>query len=93
MTETQFQAQVESMLRERGLFWHHCRDARHCSGPVGLPDLIVAGRRGLILPELKSPLGQMSHDQWRWAHALGGYHRLWRPGDLAGIAEQLDALT
>lgn len=100
MTETELQDRVQTLCDELGLLWHHCRDSRACNGHKGLPDLIIAGPRGLLLIELKSEDGDRSADQDLWAWTLskaaeGGTVRLdyqmWRPADLASglIATEL----
>lgn len=104
MTETGLQREVQALCDEYGLLWHHCRDSRACYGPRGLPDLIAAGPRGLILAELKSADGDRSADQDLWAWTLtraaeGGSvrldYQLWRPADLASglIAAELRRIS
>lgn len=85
MTEAELQGETEAILRKSGLMWHHCRDVRHCSGPRGFPDLFVAGRGGLLIPELKTEHGELSSGQrlWRWTLLASGQPwRLYRPADL-----------
>lgn len=100
MTETELQREVQALCDELGLLWHHCRDSRACDGPRGLPDLIVAGPRGVLFAELKSEDGDRSADQdlWGWTltRAAEGEsrrmnYRLWRPAHLASglIATEL----
>ena len=67
-----------------GLLTHHCRDARHCSGCRGLPDVIALGPRGLLLAELKGPAGETSAAQDRWlytAHLAGIQYGIYNPDD------------
>lgn len=107
MTEAGLQARVEAECSRRGLLWHHCRDCRSCRGPRGFPDLVVAGRRGLVFAELKTETGDTSAAQDIWLWTLGrGTHsgpdeacepyqvQLWRPSHLeAGrIARSLDSI-
>ena len=96
MTETEFQASVERMLRARPpLLWHHCRRPEFCAGTPGLPDLIIAGPGGILLPELKSAFGDLDTGQrrWRWTlTAAGAPWQLWRPADLPTIRTKLEAI-
>lgn len=91
MTETELQREVQALCNKYGLLWHHCRDSRACYGPRGLPDLIVAGPRGVLFAELKSEDGDTSADQdlWAWtltrAAEVGSVrldYQMWRPADL-----------
>jgi len=91
-TEQQLLAAVIAQLAAQHdrLMWHHCTAPFRCSGPGGLPDLIIAGPGGLILAELKSAAGELSagQDAWRWALNMGydanwAPFRLWRPADWA----------
>lgn len=96
MTEAEFQRQAEAECRRLGLLWHHCRDARHCSGPQGLPDLLALGPRGLILAELKGPDGETSaaQDRWIWtAHRLGMAIPVLRPADAGHLMELLRSIA
>lgn len=99
MTEAELVAEVSKLCGQLGLLWHHCRDARCCRGPRGLPDLIVAGPRGVIFAELKSEDGDTSPDQdlWLWTVAKGKRAgvELWRPRDLQSgiIRAVLEALA
>lgn len=67
-----------------GLLVHHCRDSRQCSGSPGMPDLVIASRRGVLFAELKGPDGDTRPDQDRWLYALhlGGVpYTVWCPAD------------
>lgn len=100
MTEAELQAEVIAECERFGLLWHHCPFGRRCDGSPGLPDLIIAGERGVIFRELKTEAGQTSADQDRWAWDLtrpeGGFFRwgIWRPSDLESgrIKDELGCL-
>jgi len=106
MSEAALQAAVLDLCRLRHLLVHHCRPARMPSGqwatPIqgdaGFPDLVIAGRRGLLLRELKSEHGQVEAGQAVWANRLEVARvdfAVWRPSDLASgrIATELGAIT
>jgi hypothetical protein len=82
MNETQFRREVQVMCEGFGLLWHHCNDTRSCSGPKGLPDLIIIGPGGVLVPELKTENGDTSAEQDLWLWNAGRYGRVWRPADL-----------
>jgi len=96
VTEAELQREVERLLDEAGLLWHHCPRAYRCRGPAGFPDLLALGLGGLLVAELKGPDGETSaaQDLWHWTAARAGLRpRLWRPADLNGrIATELDAI-
>lgn len=84
MNEGTLQALVEAHCRGLGLLHHHCRDARKCSGNRGLPDLIIAGESGILMPELKGETGETSahQDLWRWTLTRAGVVApIWNPDD------------
>lgn len=88
MTEAELVTEVIQLCKQLGLLWHHCREARTCRGPRGLPDLIIAGQHGLIFAELKSETGETSPEQdlWLWTldriGSLDMVAHVWRPLDL-----------
>jgi hypothetical protein len=64
---------------------HACQDSRHCTGDKGMPDVVLAGRGGLIFAELKSEDGETTPEQdlWIWTLDRAGIRwELWRPIDL-----------
>jgi hypothetical protein len=82
MTEDQLLDQVTELARWFSLLTYHTRDSRR-SAP-GFPDLVIAGRRGVIFAELKSRAGNLTQDQqtWKWTLLASGQQwRLWRPAD------------
>jgi hypothetical protein len=95
MTEAEFQKLVVALCKALGLLWHHCANARTCTGDRGLPDLVVAGPAGILLVELKSEDGVTTGDQDWWLWQAGGFGRLWRPSDLASglVRKELGALV
>lgn len=99
MTELELLAAVVEQCGELGLLWHHCTDSRSCHGASGFPDLVIAGRRGVIFAELKSDIGETSAEQdlWLWTLARTSilYQLVWRPADLetGRIRGQLELIT
>jgi hypothetical protein len=89
MTEPELVTEVTALCVRLRLMWHHCRDSRSCQGPRGLPDLIIAGPRGLIFAEIKSEDGETSpaQDLWIWTldriGSLDMTPAVWRPADLS----------
>jgi hypothetical protein len=47
---------------------------------VGYPDLTLARRHAVLFMELKSDVGKVSDDQWRWGVALSEWYVI-RPAD------------
>jgi hypothetical protein len=83
MDETRLRAEVCTLADSLSLLWHYCRDSRVCTGPDGLTDLVIAGRRGHLFAELKAG-GTLSEGQRAWRDALlasGAPWRLWQPAD------------
>lgn len=74
-----------------GILVHHSRPAwtgkgwrTAIVGHKGLPDLIVAGRRGVLYRELKSTRGRLTAEQITWGDRLtlaGSDFAVWRPHD------------
>jgi hypothetical protein len=85
VTEEEFTGSVVARIDRLGLMYHHCRDSRKCAGRRGFPDLVSAGRRGVLFAELKMPDGETSAEQDLWAWTLrkaGQAWVLWEPADL-----------
>jgi hypothetical protein len=93
MTEAELAGQVAELAGKHGLWWHHCLDSRHCEGPPGFPDLIIAGPRGTLIRELKTQSGPVHREQRIWLRILDG--KIWRPADLrSGLIEnELKAIS
>ena len=96
MTEAELLAAVNELASYLQLFVYHTRDSRR-SDP-GFPDLVLAGRRGIIFAELKSEHGRLSPWQQDWRDRLqasGARWRLWRPQELQSgdILKELKAIT
>lgn len=96
MNEKELQKEVEKLLRERNLIWHHCRQSQLCTGTPGLPDLLIIGSR-VLARELKGDTTRMTRPQVAWGSALaraGVSWGAWRPEDLASgrVARELDEL-
>lgn len=67
---------IDDILTGSDLLWHHCTKPWLCEGTPGLPDLIVVGQRGLMVPELKSARGRSSRQQQHWGRRLSGIDAL-----------------
>lgn len=88
--------QIIGECRRLGLLVHHCRDSRRCQGTKGMPDLVIASHRGILLAEIKSADGETSPGQDRWLYTLhqaGILNKVWRPGQWMGIEESLEAMA
>lgn len=89
VTEGQFQEDVILLARRLTVLAYHTYDSRRAS--AGFPDLVLAGRHGLIFAELKTEGGHLSGRQrnWKWMlTAAGADWQLWRPADwLSGRIE------
>jgi hypothetical protein len=69
-----------------GVLSHVCRQPRHCGGFPGLPDVILAGERGVLWAEVKTGSGTTTAEQdlWGWTLNRGagnGLWAVWRPAD------------
>ena len=96
MTEQHLLGAVLELARILGVLAHHEPDSRR-SDP-GFPDLVLAGKRGVVFAELKTEDGQLSRAQtsWRWRLiASGASWFLWRPANLESgeILEVLRAIA
>jgi hypothetical protein len=58
-------------------------------GDVGMPDLVLARGGVILLIELKTQRGRLSHEQTAWALAAGEHYRLIRPADLDALRKEL----
>lgn len=84
MTEQELCREVERLAEEHDVFYHHCRDSRHCSAVKGLPDYILTGRQHTMFVECKSS-GKRTRQQRLWKERLeatGMDYELWTPYDL-----------
>lgn len=85
MTETELTRRVLELAAGLGVLAHHCTTSARCAGRPGLPDLILAGKDGVIFAELKSETGETSPEQDLWLWTLGESEQrivTWRPSDL-----------
>lgn len=81
MTEAMLQASVMDLARTHRLLAFHVYDSRRSAG-VGFPDLVIAGRGGVIFRELKNDVLQPTPEQMTWLGTLaegGADAALWRP--------------
>ena len=84
MTEAELLRKVVALGADHHLEVFHCRDSRGSSGR-GFPDLVIAGRRGVVFVELKSSAGSLTPEQRRWGSVLreaGQRWIVWRPSEL-----------
>lgn len=70
MTEPELRQLVMAAAKSTGVLAHYCGRSTLCQGDKGLPDLILLGRHGLVLAELKSRDGEVSPDQQQWLDRL-----------------------
>jgi hypothetical protein len=92
VTEDDLKGAVMDLCKLLGLLVHHDRPARTehgwrtaIEGDEGFPDLVIAGRRGVLFRELKSAKGKPTLPQQLWLDRLfaaGADVGLWRPADL-----------
>lgn len=93
MTEEQLLRAVGVLCDDHGLLWYHMPDSRRALGSPGVPDLVIAGKYGILFRELKSADGDTTaaQDLWGWTltrfWTSAGQRRpaiwgIWRPADL-----------
>lgn len=87
MTEAQLLQAVRDLAKLRGWLCYHTHDSRR-SEP-GFPDLVLVHPRtgDLVMAELKSGNGRLTHAQREWTAALAAAGLsvfIWRPADLTG---------
>ena len=97
MPERELQNNVIEMAERLGLLVYHTHDSRR-SQP-GFPDLVIAGKRGIVYAELKRQRGKLTDEQQAWRQAIeatagrswtGHEYHLWRPHDwLSGDVEDV----
>ena len=83
MTERDLLEQCRAAAKTLGLLCYHTHDSRR-SEP-GFPDLVIVGRRGVLIRELKRQRGTLTSAQSVWLDALedaGVSAGVWRPADL-----------
>ena len=65
------------------------RTVRPVKDAVGYPDLTLARRHTVLFMELKTDVGKVSDDQWRWGIALPEWYVIrpadWNSGRVAGL--------
>lgn len=102
MSEAELLSEIVKLCQQLGLLYHHCTSSTRCRGPAGFPDLVIVGRLGVFVAELKSDDGETSAEQdlWLWTlNAAGETARrpgqLWRPADLDSgyIRRALEAIV
>lgn len=83
MTEKDLLEQCRAATKVLGLLCYHTHDSRR-SEP-GFPDLVIVGRHGVLIRELKRQRGGVTPEQSAWLNALaaaGVDADVWRPTDL-----------
>jgi hypothetical protein len=94
MSEAQFQKRITDYCDLLGLKWHHETDSR--KSKKGFPDLVIAGRGGVIFAELKAQKGRVTNAQADWIGAVllgGGRAYVWRPSDWPEVEQILRELA
>lgn len=82
MSERILTLEVQAEAERLGLLHHWCPDSRRCSGPRGMPDLLLLGPGGIMLAELKDEDGDTTPSQDAWLymlHRAGVPYAVWRP--------------
>ena len=95
MTEAELLTQVRQAAKVLGLLCYHTHDSRR-SEP-GFPDLVIVGRHGMLIRELKTERGKVTVAQTVWLNALtrlGESAGVWRPAQLidGAILDQMQAV-
>jgi len=95
MTEKDLLEQCRAATKTLGLLCYHTYSSRR-SEP-GFPDLVIVGRHGLLIRELKQQRGKVTPAQSIWLNALddaGVNADVWRPADLIDgtILDQMRAV-
>lgn len=94
-SEKQWMANVTQVARLYGFVVYHTHDSRR-SEP-GFPDLIMIKGRYMIVVELKTDTGKVTHAQQAWLDAFAGVREVracvWRPGGANTIYQQMSAFS
>lgn len=100
ISEAEFQRTVIEAAVLLGWRVCHFRPARTAhgyrtplTGHPGLPDLVLARDGVVLLAELKRHGGKATPDQRLWLTALGGFGRLWTPGQWPSILAELRCVS
>lgn len=97
MTEYEAVQRILDRCRELGILCHHCDDSTRCSGTPGLPDIIVAGVKGLMFIEMKKDsFSKVSTMQVTWRHTLkasGQNADIYCVAELSGVLDMLEDLA
>jgi hypothetical protein len=83
MSEAELLQQVRDAAKALGLLCYHTHNSRR-SEP-GFPDVVLVGRKAMIVRELKRQSEGPTDEQTRWLDALwhaGADAGVWRPADL-----------
>jgi hypothetical protein len=97
MSEAQLMRSILDLTKWLGLLAFHSGDSRRDSC-AGFPDLVIAGRGGVIYREAKTAVGRLRPEQMDWITTLtlaGADVAVWRPVDLTSgvIEKELKQLT
>jgi hypothetical protein len=97
MSEAQLMRAIRELAKWLGLLAFHSTDSRRDSC-AGFPDLVIAGRGGVIYREAKTDRGRLRPEQMDWISILqlgGADVAVWRPCDLTSgvIEKELKQLT
>jgi len=91
MPEGTLLQQVRGLAKAHGWETYHTHDSRRSE--CGFPDLALTDGTSLLLYELKTHTGKLTPAQARWLSLLAHTGKVecgvWRPRDLATIAQRL----
>ena len=88
LDESTFQKHVVGYATKRG--WKINKNT--IAEPPGFPDLMLVKEPQIIFAELKTEIGKVSLEQWKWLWDLtdsGQEAYVWRPSDFRFILERL----
>ena len=84
-------AQIRGVAKDHGFLTYHTHDSR--KSEQGFPDLVLTNGRRVLIYELKTNTGKVTHDQALWLTMLAYTGQvecgIWRPRDFPAIVASL----